>query len=271
VAGGTKWDGVSLRNYAWNIRNLGGMLQVPGKRGSNIVLPGIHGEVYVPNKPYEAASGVLSMWVLGCNDDGTFPSGSRRDKMLANLRALTAMFSKPGLCKLEQETPQGWLEALVEVVAAYDFTTMAGATRAEFAIEYRIPQGFWAPSTTVNQTITVNSPGIYTFSSLSGCTAPLTDLTFALKGPATQPRLEDPVTGQWVQLLYNLPSNQTWTIKGVSSTVNTAPFVNQTIHGGGRTLLDLTPEPLGPRVNVEGVSTGATLQVVGKKRFLVPA
>src|SRR5690606_36359581 len=171
-------------------------------------------------KPYAEGGGTLAMWVIGANSDGSVPTDmTQRERLLRHVRALTLMFGRPGTALFEQETPDGWLECEAEVVQSYDFTTMAGVTRAQFAVEYAIPKAFWQDAAVRDQTMTTSSPGIVLFSQFAGATAPLTDLVVELKGPATQPMMANPLTGQWVRLDRSLSSSQVWRLEGATSKV----------------------------------------------------
>ena len=63
-------NGLSLHTVAIGVETKTGRLNVPGLRGTNLVVPGRSGSIWTPNKPFEEGRVVLSMFILGCDDDG---------------------------------------------------------------------------------------------------------------------------------------------------------------------------------------------------------
>lgn len=267
-------NGTELSTLAWNVQNRSGRWKVPNKLGENPRLPGVHGALYVPGKTFDENVLTLTMWAVGSNSDGTFPaSPSRAVQCRNNLEALMTLFtSSGGLLSLKQYEEDGvtYREALGEVTAAIDVESMAGGTRAEFAVEIKVPSTFWFDSAAINQTLSVTSADqTLTFTSFNG-SAPLVNANFELTGAAASPRLSDPTTGQWVQHTGAIPAAQKWIVdSGLwTATVNAINSIDKLSHGLGATFLDLTPRSGGVQVRVQNAN-GATLKVTGKRAWLI--
>lgn len=269
-------DGVSLSTLAWNVKNRSAGWKVPGRRGANLVLPGVHGAQWTPGKPYEQGNVVLTMWAAGCNLDGSVPTDkNRRKKMEENLDALTRLFATPSFVLSKTRADGTTRSAFVEVVAAIDFTSMAGGTRAEFGVEMVVPGSFWLEAADTTQTVLVGGTGaqnkVLSFSSFDVATAPLVGAQYEVLGPANWPKLTDPVTGQWVQLEMNLGASVRWTVdSGLMTSVSTTNVnrLSVTRHGLGSSFLDMSRSSL--RFSASGGVTAATsVKVTGKRGFMV--
>lgn len=276
MADGLTVDGVSIQTYAYNVKNRGGRFRTPERRGSNAILPGIHGRTYVQGKPFDENVLPLTMWALGCETDGSMPSdGKRALQVRENLDALTRMFQPGRLVALQQTVDTTIRECWGEVVQAIDFTTMAGGTRAEFAVEIRVPGAFWRDTASTNQTVLTGTGDDVTisFSTFGPSTAPLTGMQFDVLGPVTDPILTDPVTGQWVKHTGGVPGSQHLIVDAAAwtATLNGANAIANITHGNGATFLDLSPRSAGPQVRVQGTgkNSSTSVKVTGKNSYLL--
>lgn len=270
-------DGVSLQTHAWNVTSRTSRWQVAGRRGGNPTRPGIHGSLWVPGKPFAENTLPLTMWAIGSQSDGSLPpSGTRRQMVFSHLEMLARLFTTGGIHDVRQTEEDGTVrQLLAEVVQAIDFTSMAGATRAEFAVELVAPGVFWTDLTTTTQTVLVGASGnTLNFTSFSGATAPLVDAVYELTGPASSPVITDPKTGQWVKLAESLPAGSVWKVdsKLWTSTVGATNKVAVTQHGKGATLLDLSADGSGVKAKVEatsGVTAATSLKITARKAYLI--
>ena len=268
-------DGVSIQNYAYNIVNRSRGYRVPGHRMSNLTLPGVHGTTWVPGKPYEENTLVLTMWALGANTDGTVPTDSQA-KVRANLDALLQIFFPGRLINVRQVMNGATRECYGEVQAAIDFTTMAGGTRAEFGVEIIVPKVFWRDTTNTTQTFNVGAITDTTVNatSFSTSTAPLTEMTYEVVGPITNPIITNPVSGQWVKYVGGIGAGVTWSVNSANwtSVLNSSSnVIGSTQHGNGATFLDLSPNSAGPQIRLQGTGTtsATVLRVIGKNSYLI--
>jgi len=269
-------NGTELSQVAWNVVSRGGRWKVAGRLGDNPRLPGVHGSLFIPGKTYDENTLLLTMYAVGSNADGTFPaSPSRKQLCRDNIEALMTLFTQPNLLSLKQYADDGttYREALCEVTQAIDFSTMAGGTRAEFAVELRVPGVFWFDGVAINQTLNITSTNqTLTFTSFNG-SAPLVNANFELTAGTTQavsPRLTDPVTGQWVQVSPTLSTGQKWVVDSAAwtSTIAGSNVLQSTTHGLGATFLDLTQRSAGVQVQVQNANTG-TLKITAKRAWLL--
>ena len=86
-------DGTRLDTYAYGIENLSGGVGTPAKVGGNVKVPGRHGAIWVPQKPFDEADVVLGMWVQG-NDVNGAVTTSAMAHFRSNLDALYLIFGK---------------------------------------------------------------------------------------------------------------------------------------------------------------------------------
>ena len=269
--GGLTVNGVDLQTLAWNIKNRSSRWAIAGRRGSNRDLPGLHGTSKLTGKPYDEGTVVLTMWALGCNHDGTMPSGSRARRVEEHIDRIGRLFSAPTLT-LVQPRGDGDRVLTGEVVKAIDFTSMAGGTRAEFAVEIVAADPFWHSQGVVSQTVVTAAAGTYVLSSFADCTAPIVGATYTVTGPVNSPVLTDPVTGQWVKLAANVPAGQSWVVDSSqwTSKLNGGNALAQTSHGGGATFIDLSADEAGPRITLGGTGqTSATsVRIEARKAYL---
>lgn len=271
-------NNVSLNTLAWNIEKRGSRWQVPGRRGENFSMPGVHGATHVMAKPYEENTLPLSMWAVGANVDGTMPADKNaRKKCMENLDALSRLFSAPVLSLQELDPDTGTSRhCLGEVVQAIDFSSMAGGTRAEFGVEIVVPGAFWHDATATVQTLTtgVTTAKTLNFTSFAGMTAPLVGATYEVAGPVASPVLADPVTGQWVKLNRTLTAGQVWKVDTDKWTtmIGSTNVLHQTTHGFGTTFLELSADVNGPKLYFTAAgstSTATSVKVTGKKGYLL--
>lgn len=273
-------NGVDLHTLAWNVKNRSGRWHVPERRGADPVFPGIHGTGRTLGKPFAANTLVWSMWAVGSNADGTIPADKNMaKKCMENLDALSRLFTAPTLVIQQSgwETPTPQIrECVAQCVAAIDFSSMSGGTRAEFSVELQVPAAFWfEQGTGTTQTILVGSSGsTLNFTNFAAATAPLVNAAFDLTGPAQTPRLTDPVTGQWVQLNKNLVAGAHWylDVGAWTSKIGTTNEIASTSHGLGANFLELTPDAAGMKVKVtaaSGITAATSLKVTGRRGFLL--
>lgn len=270
-------NGVELHQYAWNVTNRSARWQMPSRRGENFSMPGVHGAKYMGGKPYAENGLPLAMWAVGAEPDGSVPAN--RDaaaKCLENLDMLSRLFSQPML-EVRQTLNDGSVRMChAEVVQSVNFASMAGGTRAEFGVELNVPAAFWFDEADTVETVL---PGAVTeatlsFASFAAATAPLSGLTFEVTGPVASPVLTDPVTRQWVKLGRSLAAGETWTVDTAewSTKVGSTNVLDVTSHGNGTTFLDLSADPLGPKIlfTAAGSATSATaVKVTGKRAYFL--
>lgn len=272
-------DGVSVQTYAYNVTSRASRWVVPGRRGDNPSLPGVHGTLWTPGKPYDENTLVWNMWALGCEPDGSMPAGRRQDKVMHNLDALMRLFSTPYLrTVVQRNSVNGDRQFRGEITAAIDLSSMAGGTRAEFAVEWTLPDPFWQDVVAKTATATPGSGATSVavrFAAFDGATAPITGAVFEVTGPVQSPMLVDISTGQWVKLGMTLAAGQVWRVDTASwtSTVAGANKVGVTTHGGGATFLDVTPQTSGQCLvgfqAAGGVTAATSMKMTGRRKYLL--
>lgn len=277
---GLEIDGVSMRTEAFNVSTQNGRWSLPAKRGDDTVISARSGYTFVPNKPFEAGSGVLTVWAVGKNLDGTVPATHtlRQQALRDNVARLQRFFTRTHrLSHLRAEQPDGtWRVADVQWTDWEDPDVSAGGTRAEWTIGYSIPGVWWSDETQTTQSSPAGAALPYTFdlSAFANMTGQLEDAVLTVTGPLTNPRITDAETGAWVQFTGSISTGQTWVIDNSmwTSRANNADALATTTHAGNYRLLTI-PNCYGlsntPRLVLSGTGVALTtkLTVTGYRKW----
>lgn len=278
-------DGVRLDTYAYNIETLAGRLSFPSTRGESPVVPGDDGSVFIPNQNFDEGNMTLQMWVKGSDVNGTVPGGSSSmAEFRNNLIRLTKIFGiKHRLLDIRQTWPAGDIQYLCKVVDAIDFSGNAYNRLAKFAVILKIPDVFGQDVNTTDYSSATNltTGTTLTLTALDGGSAPISDSIIVVNGPATNPRLTNPDTGEWVQLNATIASGTNWRINcatwqtrtgsgltvSSSDTAGTNQVANTQFAGGGARFMRLTPRDAGPpQLTLTGTGLGTNTQVLIRAR-----
>lgn len=156
---------VSLAEYCWNIKTLGGSRSaLPSVRGDNIQYPFSNGRRFRPKK-FDSRVITLLMWVAGVDPATNQPRSSRQDVQFNdNLDKLQQLFWSPS----EQLTlTRRWLKnpasptlitasAKCELAGTMD-PAMTGRTRADLTVDLLLADPcFYGP--VINTNLTLNTP-----------------------------------------------------------------------------------------------------------------
>lgn len=132
-------DGVSLNELTQNLTSAGGSREgVPTLRGSNVVIPGSPGELWLPKEP-GARPIELAGWMVGSNAQELRTRWRAFRRLLwrpEELFALTRRWK-------DAEGVQRQATAQAEYVSGLEPVIMAGGTRAEFKVTLNLPYGFF--------------------------------------------------------------------------------------------------------------------------------
>lgn len=271
-------NGVDLSSLCYNVASLTGRWTGPPRRGKDIDVPGRHGTVRSPRKKFSAGTVVLPMWVLGCTETGGVPpDASNQEVLYANIDKLTRLFSSNQV-ELVHQLPDGSLRRIVgQVMDALDLSSMAGGTRAEFAVSLVTAGAFWEDVDSI--IATRSGTGLWDVVPFEGATAPMDDLVVKFTGPSTNPRITDnaPVdsSASGVYVAYNavLTGSQsvavdckTWTVTGTGITA----AYSAVDHGGDPRWFVMQPGDPTPRVTASQTagSTGV-FSISGRRKYLI--
>ena len=275
-------DELSLSTLGWNVSVV--EMDSPKRRGDHLQVPMRSGVTPRHNRSVEPAEFTLSMWVLGCNSDGTIPAtGSLRrqtfDTNLHNIVRVLCQDSRPILFK--RATPFGDNRVASALLTdSIGLETMMGRQRGEFKASFLVVDGFWrdeATKTAASGPIGITLPKVVTLTNLGGGTAPIDDAAATVTGPIVNPRITCMETGAWVQYGGSLALGETWVADSASFTSkkNGASVLAQTTHGGHPRLLYI-PARCGqtgvPQVTLSGTgsTTATTLSVTGYRKWMLP-
>lgn len=164
-------NGVSLNQYCWAIKTIGGSrLSVPKLRGDNTLLPFRDGRMY-RTKNADSRVITLAMWVAGVDPATDQPANNQKVQFNDNWKSLQKLFWSPDA---QLTLTRRWWEnaaspvlreatALCELAGTMD-PTMTGRTRADFAVDLLLSDPyFYGPEIstdlTTSGTAVVTNPG----------------------------------------------------------------------------------------------------------------
>lgn len=258
-------DGVSLNQFCWAIKSIGGSrLAVPKLRGDNILYPFREGRSFRPKKA-DSKVITLAMWVAGIDPATNNPRTSRQDVQFNdNWRTLQQLFWSPNQQLL---LTRRWWEgasspvlkqatAQVELAGTMD-PTMTGRTRADFAVDLLMADPFfYGPqiSTTIaaNTTSVINNPGDNDV---------WVNMTITLNGELVSPVLTNLTTSPnvWMRVNTTVVTNPIQVDVGnavVVNTFNNAVMTGSVSHSGFRGWMKLVPGNNSIKLTSLGTSTG---------------
>jgi hypothetical protein len=264
-------NGISLDTRSVMLTDISGLSTTPGRRGENILVPGRHGRIPTRAKRYDQGEAVLSLWIDGCNPDGTIPGGSnalrefekRRDEVIRVFHSDTVVIDY---------TPDSGLtrRALCEIADVMDFTRRGVEPLARVSVALTIPGAFWFEI--FDQTHTASlATGMSTVATpFAGATAPMDELVITF-GPGNNPELGqgdvflayDGVIAGGRTLVVN---TSTWQATGTGGLV---VDYSKLRHGGSPRWFEIAPEDPAPTLQLSHSGGGSmSVTITGKRRFL---
>jgi hypothetical protein len=269
-------NGVVLNTLAKNIESLTGRLRTPGKRTSNVPVPGRHGTLRVGTKLFDENLLALPMWVIGGDDDGKIPVGQTDRRLLfSNIDTLTRLFlGSQAALDIRHTLPDSSIrQCFGDVLDVIDFTTESADPMAKFGVSIVMADPFWYDLNQITQQVQANG-ATATFSSFAGATAPMDKLIFRLTGPWNSPIITFS-DGSWFAVDVNIPAAatvtvncETWTLSSTGVTTILANLRRSTSTARWATV---PPTAGGLVITLAGASrtTATQLQVQGKRAYLV--
>lgn len=271
-------NGVALNTLAKNVESLTGRLTGPARRTQNLLMPGRHGAIWTPRKRFDQGLITLPMWVKGCDDDGSIPTGSSaRKEFYKRIDELTGLFGNQDLLDIRHTLPDGSVrQCFAEVLDVIDMTVVGVSPLALFGVSLNIPSSFWQDLFPLSQGFT-GTVDIKQITLFAGGTAPMDDLVYTVVGPITSMRLTDEIAGgdTWFQYNGAIGAGQgmiidagQWTLVGTGGYV---PDYSLAQHLGDSRWLSLTPSLPNPKIHMTGTGkTAATsLTVAGRRKYMV--
>ncbi len=285
-------NGFALDSAAWNIETLSGRRQAPSFRSAAISIPGRSGEVVEFDGTYDPGKIILSMWVIGCDEDGLIPTGSSaKQEFDYNLDRLLAVFmgNPTGLSLYQEDMADGSVRCADVYVSDVITPDMFGANMAKFAVNMTIPNSFKYENSDLTFSITnaAAGDGTHNLSQFIGSTAPLGPIRMLVTGPITDPKVMCTKTSKWVKYTGTVASGDQWLLdtgtyvsrKGTGLTLNSSDSSGSDTMGAVTTnsryrLLDIAPGfhsgDIVPQVELTGSATALStaLAIRAKRRFL---
>lgn len=267
---------------ARGVQDASGMFRTPARRGKDLVVPGVHGELHLANKRYGAANLVLKLWVRGVNADGSIPTSDTAGRLAfhENLRALMALFTVEDRIRLRHTLSDGSVREIAGEVTDTIVPDVQGRGRwtlGQFNVALYCTYPFWRDLDPVTSTVS-SAVGSATLAEFAGTTAQIEDLVLTF-GPQSNPRLEQASTGVWVAVDRIIGGGQTlvvdtaqWLIYGTGGLTGglyedlryggpgtTRWFALRPESGGGAPVVSLTETGIGTgSVSITGLRTYTT-------------
>lgn len=267
-------NGVPVDTYALMLTDMSGIMVSPGRRGSNVVVPGRHGVIRTPQKRFDAAELILPLWVNGCLPDGSIPvdSTARREFFKRRNELLLLLYSDPLI--LEYTRADGHaVSAAAEVVEVLDFAQNGIDPEAQVSVALTLPGAFWQDSDSVSQTVTGATGTEQELTAFAGATAPMAELTLTFNGPVNNPQVA--AGDRWVkyadvissgrQLVLNTGS---WTL-GPGTGSAWTPDPRKIQFGPGPTWWEINPGVGSANFTHTGGGS-ASMTIAGRRKYLMP-
>lgn len=194
MSGATQWTvgSLALRDAAIDIIDTSGWEGFPGRRGSNIEIPGVTGSFFVRDKPYPERSFSLALVVFPWDSTGAVTT-TPGQHIQTNIDTLFDELTANVLISVQKSVDAGpTREALCEVVNTIDVGPYGSHPYARaFVVQFNVPDAFWREL----PQITGEGPP----STTPGGNAPVHDPVVTLNG-GTDTRLTNTTNGDWVEI-----------------------------------------------------------------------
>lgn len=208
-------DGTEIDTHAYWVGTGSAPFSVPEARGDNPMVPSRHGGLYTPGKPFAMPTLSYQIWARGMREDGSIPR-DRLEQVSTNIDTLLTLFTKRyNLLHLEQDMPDGSVrECYGEVRASFDLSRTSRALAwANFAVDIEVPAAFWQDRLPSTFSIGGLSNGDqFALPDFQGSTAPISDSTAVIHGPADYPALFVLPSGAYVRYRGSLEVGEDWRI-----------------------------------------------------------
>jgi len=251
------------------------IFDTPGKRGDNSVIAQNHGEIWRP-KFYTANSFTLNMWTFNRVSQATAIDLYRELIRVVNRTNELVTYERKWDDNSRAYRCQG--EVITAVSPAF-----TSNRSYRFGIEVVVPGAFWEASgaSTHSTPASATLPQTLTLTNHADSTAPMSDFTYTIVGPVTNPRVETmksgAVTGVYVQYNGTVGAGQslvinanTWAVTGTGGLT-----VNESLldYNSGRylTIQARMYTETAPQLRFTGSNAAATTQlsVTGRSKVLV--
>lgn len=270
-------NGTVLNTLAKNITSLTGRLRAPAHRTDNIAVPGMHGELWVPNKKFGANTITLPMWVQGCDDDGAIPQGSsKRREFFARVDELVGLFKgTKELLDVRWTLPDGSVrQCWAEATDVFDFTTDSEA-KAAVGVVLTVPGAFWQDVNEISQTFAGAGASVKP-TKFAGGSAPIDDMIYEFTGPWDGPGIHFQ-DGSWFLYSDTIPAGQGLTIDcgewELTGTGGFVPNYSKLTHDGEDSSWGSLPAmpAAAPSITLDGTGRTGASQVVfrGRRKYLI--
>jgi hypothetical protein len=255
-------DGISLNQYCWAIKTIGGgRMAVPKLRGDNTLFPFRDGRAF-RSKNADSRVITLAMWVAGVDPATDQPASNQNVQFNDNWKTLQRLLWSP---EQQLTLTRRWWEnagtpvlrtatALCELAGTMD-PTMTGRTRADFAVDLLLSDPyFYGPEITANLTpssnVVVNNPGDI---------AVWSTINVQLNGELVSPRITNSTANVWMQVNTAVITNPINVSVGDYSVINSfdqSVLTGSVVHSGYRSWFRLLPGDNTLRLTSTGNSTG---------------
>jgi len=174
------FDGTDLMTLAYKVRALGLDESLPGRRGENVIVPGVAGQTYVA-KELEQRTIDMLMWVAAVGTAGSAQWAA--SSMGDNINTLTALFGSDGTHTITRTRGTTALTGTVEVRDVR--FTPGGAYHYDVAVSMVMPDPLWYATSATTASTGFSSVPASPLAVVNGGTYVARNMTVTLACPAS--------------------------------------------------------------------------------------
>lgn len=194
------WGGIDVASWAIRVRDLSGLLAIPGRRGENLVVAGRDGAIRQSRKLYNGREFVLEFLVRGATADGRVPADRRAASVfydnIDTLAALCVQDVAPMVHTLPDGIVQRRLE--VEVLNTVEPERYKAGALATVKVALSSASPWWRALAPTVATFTLAAGAERDLVEFAGMSGRIDDALVTFAGGSTtgnNPRLVDVATG----------------------------------------------------------------------------
>lgn len=195
MAEGLTWAGVDVASWALRVRDLSGLLAIPGRRGENVAVAGRDGTIRTPRKTYLGREFVLEFLIRGADADGLVPSGGAAEQFYRNADLLAQLCAQD-VATLAHTLPDGTVRQLeVEVLNTVEPDRYKAGSLAVAKVALTSASAWWRAAAATVITFSLADNGTRQLVELEGMSGRIDDALVTFANSGNNPTLTQVETG----------------------------------------------------------------------------
>lgn len=262
-------NGVDPNTYGVYLQSKNGLRVSPLRRGGNIQIPLLDGEIFRPAKRYEPAQMPLVFIIKGVNPaTNTVTLGSYEAHFEQNLSNFMRLVNTDSVILQNTRQDGSIRQCTAEVKDVLPPVILSKARRWDsLGVAFVVIGAFWEEVGFTNiPSFSLATGGTRLLSEIANATAPMNNMTVTF-GPSNTPRIQHGVTGVFMQYNGIIAAGQVLNIRTITGQLDTTggsawtPSDGNLVHAGDSRLFSVRPEPGGaaPTIAITH-NTGGTIQ-----------